>query len=123
MSKHLDLPRPPATGRNADRRGRLHLLALALCIALPACAPLAPAPQTVLRYQCEGGQQFLLSIAATGDGATIELARMRFSLRSEAASGPGQRYSCDVLSVWRDGERAKVDMQDAPHLADCWLQR
>lgn len=123
MCKPANPSRQPSIDRHASLCARLQLLALALCAALPACAPLSPAPETVLNYQCEGGQQFSLAIAAAGDAATIELARMRFSLRGEAANGPGQSYSCDVLRVWRDGDKARVELQDAPHLTDCRLQR
>lgn len=93
-----------------------------LLAALSACAPLGVSPAPTLHYQCDGGSEFSLSIAASGEAATIEISRMQFGLRAEAAAGPGQRYGCDVITLWRDGDQARVEMDGSPQFANCRLK-
>jgi hypothetical protein len=86
---------------------------------LPVVALVACSSPPVLRtetYRCPGGQQFSLATGAR-EGPRLEWNDMSFALHAE----PGREgvYTCEVLSVWRDGRRASLDLQGQPALRDC----
>jgi membrane-bound inhibitor of C-type lysozyme len=49
----------------------------------------------------------------------IEIDRMHFGLVTESTAGPGQRYGCSVLTLWRDGDKARVEMEGAAVYENC----
>jgi hypothetical protein len=81
---------------------------------LAGCAT-PPARQTE-SYRCAGGRQFALVLDARA-GPRLELADMSFRVFPEDGR-PGV-YACEVLTVWRDGRRAWLDLQGEPELRDC----
>lgn len=102
-----------------SRCGRHWIPCIILLAALSGCAPLAVPPAPTSHYQCDGGSEFSLSIAPSGEWASIEISRMQFSLQAEPSAEPGQRYACGVLTLWRDGDRARVEMDGAPQFTGC----
>jgi len=115
-------PRIVRVPRRGKRRVTGVLLVHLLLTALSGCAPLAPLPTPSQRYQCEGGREFRLSVAAGGDSAILEISGMSFRLQAEHTSGPGERYSCSELTLWRDGELARVDWEGVQRFTKCRLQ-
>lgn len=83
-------------------------LAVGLLAVLSACAPLDLTRAPGVSYQCEDGHEFRLAVAPSGDSAMIEISGMRFSLAAEPPRGPGERYECSELGVWRDGDVASL---------------
>lgn len=93
---------------------------IAVVIALLAgCAPVAPKPAVPVAYRCDGGREFALDVAPSGDAAVIDISGMSFRLFREPATTDGTRFSCSVLSVWRHGDMAEVQMEDAQFLTNC----
>lgn len=88
---------------------------LAALIAGCAQAPTASRP---VEYACDAGKGFSVAYDASGN-ATIDIAGMRFDLRKEAAVGGEERYACDVLTLSRRGNVARVDLQDSGMYENC----
>ena len=86
------------------------------CAVQPQSAP-------VLGYQCDDGREFSVRISPSTETAEIEIARMRFGLLADPASGPGEKFSCSMLTLWRQGDMARVDMDGAPQFSHCRLKR
>jgi len=101
------------------RRSRTGKLPAILLLALAGCAQLAPAPAPLTRYQCDDGKEFSVRIATAGDFARIDISGMHFTLQAEPARGPGVWYGCDELTLWQDGDRARVEMAGAEHFTNC----
>lgn len=89
---------------------------IAGCAVQPQSAP-------VLGYRCDDGREFSLRISPSTETAEIEIARMRFGLLADPAAGPGEKFSCSVLTLWRQGDMARVEMDGAPQFSNCRLQR
>jgi hypothetical protein len=87
---------------------------MATVLALAACSSVAP-PRTE-SYRCAGGKEFSLVLDARA-GARLQLGGMSFPVSAEA--GREGVYACEVLTVWRDGRTAWMDMQGQPALRDC----
>jgi membrane-bound inhibitor of C-type lysozyme len=99
---------------------RTHLPIIAVLLALAGCAARPPAPPEVTSYRCDEGRNFALSVAASRKSAQIEFSGMQFALRpAPSASVPGEHFSCDVLTVWREGDRARVDMDGETPFRNC----
>ena len=105
------------TARNASFR----ILVLACGLLFAGCSSLqAPSPKPV-HYVCDEGRQFSIAFMPDASGANIEINRMRFHLRREAAAE--MRYACDVLTFTGTGETAEVAIQDAPAYRNCRAER
>ncbi len=89
---------------------------------LAGCA-VQPLPRPAQVYGCEDGSEFSLSVSSSGDTADIEIARMHFGLVADAPAGPGEKFSCSMLTLWRQGEVARVDMDGAPQFHNCRAKR
>lgn len=85
---------------------------------LAGCA-VQPQPPSAVAYRCDDGREFALSVAPSGDTASIEIARMRFSLIADPPAGKGEQFSCSMLTLRRQGETASVDLEGAPHFSNC----
>jgi membrane-bound inhibitor of C-type lysozyme len=68
-----------------------------------------------VRHRCDDGRQFALNYRPGGRFARIEIARMRFELEAESPVGSGERYGCGVLTLWREGQGARVALQGERH--------
>lgn len=93
----------------------------AVAASLVGCA--VQPPQPALVYGCDEGREFSLEIAASGETAEIGIARMRFGLLADPAAAPGERFSCDMLSLWRQGDMVHVAMDGAPQFRNCRVKR
>lgn len=94
-----------------------------LASLLGGCAIQAPLPPQPLTYGCDEGREFSVSVAPAGDTATIVINHMRFGLRAEPATGSEEKFGCDVLTFWREGETARVDMEGSPQFSNCRVRR
>ena len=105
------------------RRCRRHGIAgLLVLTGLAGCSQIGLLTAPILSYQCAGGSEFKLRIAGSGASANVEFSGMQFSLRTETSTEPGQRFDSDVLTLWRDGDRARIEMDGAQQFADCRLK-
>ena len=95
------------------------LLPLIFVASLSGCAGLSSDRLETASYSCDGGRAFSVSYHPGGQTAMIEIDRMRFGLNVEAPDGPGQRYGCSVLTLWRDGDKARVEMEGVPAYTNC----
>ena len=93
-----------------------------LLAALSGCAPLAVPPAPTLHFQCDAGREFSVVVSPSGESASIEISRMQFRLQAEPSAEPGQRYACGVLTLWRDGDQARVEMEGSPQFRNCRLK-
>jgi hypothetical protein len=93
---------------------------LAVPLVLAGCAELPSALPEVLRYRCEDARSFTLTIAASRQSAEVEFDGMRFALRAAPAAGvPGEHFACDVMTVWREGDRGRIDMDGDTPFRNC----
>jgi hypothetical protein len=97
------------------RARRLARHAAWLAAVLLAGSALQPANRTE-SYRCAGGRQFALVLDARA-GPRLDLSGMSFPVAAEA--GREGVYACEVLTVWRDGRTAWLDVQGQPELRDC----
>jgi membrane-bound inhibitor of C-type lysozyme len=88
-------------------------------VVIAGCAATPPSPPQPVRYRCDEGRQFAVTYLPGGKFAHIEIARMRFELEAEPADGSGERYGCGVLTLWRDGQGARVELQGEGMYANC----
>jgi membrane-bound inhibitor of C-type lysozyme len=93
---------------------RIGWLCCVSVLSLVGCAPLP-----VQKYACANGADFTLRQSAVG--TEIEVAGMRFGLQAENPDGSGERLTCSMLTVWRDGGTARVEMEGRPYLDNCRL--
>ncbi|NMG74934.1 MliC family protein [Aromatoleum diolicum] len=92
----------------------------ALLMALSAgCSQIPSATPQPVSYVCDGGKHFSVIYAPARDAATIDIAGSRFGLQAEPTNGVGERYGCGVLTLWRDGDGTRVDMQGAGMFENC----
>ncbi len=103
-----------------SRNTSFRILIMACGLTLAGCSSLQ-APPEAARYVCDEGRQFSIAFSPDASGANIEINRMRFHLRREAAAE--RRYACDVLTFSAAGETAEVAIQDAPAYRNCRLVR
>ena len=103
--------------------GKHRFFAIFLLAALSSCAQLSQSPTPGQRYVCTNDQTFLLTIAPAGDTATVEIARMHFTLQAEPANGSEERYGCSEMTLERNGEQARISMDATQHLTNCHLQK
>lgn len=95
------------------------ILPLAGVLVLSGCASLL-SPSETARYRCEGDREFTLRIAEGRESAIIEFDRMKFSLRPAPTAGvPGEHFACDVMTVWREGQGARVEMEGSNPFRNC----
>ncbi|HJV28210.1 MAG TPA: hypothetical protein VJ673_21215 [Aromatoleum sp.] len=87
---------------------------LAACSTVPQREPLQ-----IVDYVCEGGKGFAVTYLPGQEGALIDIEGNRFALRAETDDGTEQRFACDVLTLWRRAELARVDMQDQHLYENC----
>jgi len=97
------------------RAGRLARHAAWPLAALLAGCAAVPASRTE-SYRCGGGREFALVVDARA-GARLELAGMHFRVWPE--DGREGVYACEMLTVWRDGRTAWLEMQGEPPSRDC----
>lgn len=95
------------------------VLGIVLLGALAGCAPLGVPPAPTFHYRCNDDREFSLVIPPSGDAATIVISGMRFDLLREASTEPGERYACSMLTLWRDGSRARVELEGSPQFTNC----
>ena len=108
---------------HAERRPpRRRVAGLLLLAGLAGCSQIGLLTAPIQRYQCAGGSEFRLRIAASGDSANVEFSGMQFNLRAETSTEPGQRFGGDVLTLWRDGDRARIEMDGAQQFVNCRLK-
>jgi membrane-bound inhibitor of C-type lysozyme len=94
-------------------------LTLVGVLALAGCASLL-SPAETARYRCEGDREFILRINDGRQSAVIEFDRMKFSLRPAPTAGvPGEHFACDVMTVWREGQGARVEMEGSNPFRNC----
>ncbi|MDZ4253926.1 MAG: hypothetical protein U1A72_15260 [Sulfuritalea sp.] len=98
------------------------VMLVTIAASLAGCA-VQPQSQPALVYGCDEGREFSLNISASGESAEIEIARMRFGLLADPPAGPGERFSCSVLTLWRQGDTAHVAMDGAPQFRNCRVKR
>lgn len=96
------------------RRAFLPLVVLALA----GCASAPPEPSSVA-YHCEDGRSFSVSYLPAQKAASVEVSGMRFLLRGLQTSGTSERYACSMVALWRDGDTARVAIEDAPLYENC----
>lgn len=94
-------------------------LPLIFAASLSGCAGLSSDRPETANYRCDEGREFSVTYHPGGQTAMIEIDRMHFGLNAETADGQEQRYACSVLTLWRDGDRARVEMEDVPAYANC----
>jgi hypothetical protein len=105
-----------------SRKTSFRILVLACGLLLAGCSSLtAPPSSKPVRYACDEGRQFSIAFLPDAGGANIEINRMRFHLRREAAAE--MRYACDVLTFTGSGDTAEVAIQDAPAYRNCRAER
>ena len=97
-------------------------LLVGIAASVAGCA-VQQQPRPTQVYGCEDGREFSLSIASSGETADIEIARMHFGLVADAAAGLDEKFSCSMLTLWRQGEVARVDMDGAPQFRNCRVKR
>lgn len=96
---------------------------IVICAALlGGCAAFAPAPPPLVNYRCDDGREFTLVISASGQTATLEIARMRFGIYAEAADDGSEKFSCGGLALWRKGDIARLDMGGSEHVSNCLIK-
>lgn len=98
-------------------------LPLALIAVLGACAGLPSAPPSTTAYVCDDGREFSVAVASSGSAAIIDIGRMRFSLVAEAATDGAEQFGCGVLTLWRKGDQAKLDMEGTQQIGECRVKR
>lgn len=92
-------------------------LAWLLVLALSGCAAL-PAPEALTtEYVCANGAVFRLETA--GDVTVIEISGMRFHLREQPGTGGETDYVCDMLTLTRNRDTMRVEMDGRPYLDQC----
>jgi hypothetical protein len=84
-----------------------------------ACSTVPREPMQIVDYVCEGGKGFAVTYLPGQDGALIDIEGSRFRLQAEAADGGEQRFGCDVLTLSRRAELARVDMQGEHLYENC----
>jgi hypothetical protein len=89
-------------------------LLLLVGLLLAACGSV-PASRTET-YRCSGGRTFSLALEAPG-GPRLAWDGMEFPVSAQAGM-PGV-YACEVLTLWRDGRSAWLDVQGQPGLREC----
>lgn len=97
-----------------------HSRKLSFCILpmamIAGCTSMEPARTET--YRCDEGREF--SVAFTSrDNIRIDIAEMSFLLRPESVTNTGTTYGCGVLTLWRDGQTARVTMDQAEELQNC----
>ena len=93
-----------------------------VALVVAGCAVQPQSPQA-LSYRCDDGREFAVSVAPSGGEASIEIARMRFSLVADPAAAPGEQFSCSMLTLRRQGDLASVDMEGSQHFSNCRVKR
>lgn len=101
---------------------RRRMAGLLLLAGLAGCSQIGLLTAPIFRYQCAGGSEFRLRIAGSGDSANVEFSGMQFNLRAETSPEPGQRFGGDVLTLWRNGDQARIEMDGAQQFANCRLK-
>lgn len=96
-----------------------HTLLAILIMTSGGCSLIPPAAPQPVSYFCEGGKRFSVIYAPARDAAMIDIAGSRFALHAEPTVGAGERFGCDVLTLWRDGNGARVDMQGISMFENC----
>lgn len=97
----------------------MRTLVIALVVGMiSGCAPVAQKPAAPVAYRCEDGRDFTLAVAPSGETAIVNLSGMSFQLLREPASS-GTRFSCSVLTVWRQGDVTEVQMENEQFLRNC----
>jgi hypothetical protein len=119
MRQMIRLFRRPHRSQSGKRR----VLAVALLAALSGCAQLSQSPPEGLHYVCENDQSFVLTILPTNDIATVDIARMHFTLLAEPAEGDEERFGCSQMTLLRQGEQARFSMDAGQHFTNCRLQK
>ncbi len=109
--------------RHTPAAGRAAWFLCAVCTALgitmlSGCSSIAPEPQPV-SYRCDDGRAFSVTYRPSLRAATIAMNGMRFDLEAAAGNGPVERYRCSVLTLSRDGNRARVDVQGERVYENC----
>ena len=98
-------------------------LMMAVGMGIAGCATVPEAPPQKVRYNCDDGRSFSLSVAASGRAAWIEIKGMKFDLEQASKAGQsGERFTCDMLTVTREGpqgENASVEMDGQPAFRNC----
>jgi len=96
-----------------------HAILAILIMTSGGCSLIPPAAPQPVSYFCEGGKRFSVIYAPARDAATIDIAGSRFGLQAEPTDGVGERYGCGVLTLWRDGDGARLDMQGVDMFENC----
>lgn len=91
---------------------------LAFVVVAAGCAT-PPAPPQPVRYRCGDGRQFAVTHQPGGKFAHIEIVHMRFELEAEPADEHGERYGYGVLTLWCEGQGARVELQGQAMYSNC----
>lgn len=110
-----------AVERDGPQWGGLFTAILAATLA--GCALISPQPPQTVSYRCDNGKEFAVTYPPPGEIAMIEIAGMRFPLLPEPSAEPEERYGCSVLTLWRRGEEARVEMEGDSLYVNCRQRR
>lgn len=93
-----------------------------LIMTLAGCALISPQPPEPVSYRCDNQKTFSVIYPPPGEAATIDIAGMRFTLLPEPGAGAEEQYGCSVLTLRRNGDEARVDMEGDIFYRNCRLQ-
>lgn len=97
---------------------RLPLLFISAAL-LGGCTAFSPTPPPLVNYRCDDGREFSLAVSPSGETATLEIARMRFGIYAEGADGNEEKFSCSGLTLWLQGDAARLDMGGSEQISLC----
>lgn len=105
-----------------ERKAKAKISIILAAVILTVGCSVQPTVSQVLRYRCEDGREFSVSLTQARDTANIEIARMRFVLFADQMASAGEQFSCGILTLRREGDLANVEMEGEPHFRNCRLQ-
>lgn len=95
------------------------LIAAGTATLLGGCALFGPGPAQTEHFACDDGRTFALAVSPDRKAARIEFSDMAFGLFATPHDGPGELFTCKMLTVHRVGETANVDLEGAPKFSHC----
>ena len=102
-----------------NRRKRLALPGSLVALALCGCAGQRLPGGGPEHFRCDQDRGFSLARDRGTAGVVIDIRGMRFSLNPEGSDAAGERLGCGVLTLWRQGDGARVEVQGEPAYENC----
>lgn len=81
------------------------------------------APPQRVNYLCDQGREFSITYPVPEDKIGIEVAGMHFTLDTDSKAGGRERYSCSALTLVRDGQTARLEIDGREVYENCREQR